>query len=109
MQPPSFEDFIKNTKVRPEGSPEGVEEELAVETCPTPGCKGTELTPVHEEGLILGFSCEKGCEFSVKRNAFTGEIIYYKLEKFDEKAVPSPDDVQGMKFTVLGEVFTDWY
>ncbi|MFH1677018.1 MAG: hypothetical protein ABIC40_08325 [bacterium] len=109
MQPQSFEDYIKNAKVKPEDSPEGIEEDLAIDKCPTPGCKGKELSTVHEDSAIIGFSCDKGCEFSVKRDAFTGEIIYFKLEKFNEKAVPSPDDVKGMKFTVFGEVFTDWY
>ena len=106
MQPPSFDEFIKQ-----QNGP-GVDdtpEELAFCECPTPGCGSKVLSPQYEDRLLTGFSCDRGCVFSVKRNAFTGDITYFLLVKFDESRFMDPGSIRGMKFTPLGECYADWY
>ena len=107
MRPPSFEEFMKLQKAGAE-NPEDMEP-FPLEECPTPGCKADELIPEYAEGRLTGFRCNHGCKFSVKRNVFTGDIVCFSLESFDEKLLDDPDGVKGMKFTTLGECFTEWY
>ena len=109
MRPPSFEEFMKKQRTVPEGVGEGEVEEFKLEVCPTPGCGCEELHPKYDNELITGFSCEKGCLFTAKRNAFTGDLIYYKLEMFIESRFSDPVGIRGMKFSPLGEAYTDWY
>lgn len=107
MRPPSFEEFMKLQRAGVD-SPEDVEP-FTLEACPTPGCKSEELIPEYEDKRLTGFTCSHGCKFTVKRNVFTGDIVCFSLESFDEKRVPDPEDTKGMKFTILGECFTEWY
>jgi hypothetical protein len=107
MQPPSFDDFIKRECTRSVIEKERPIEQLALITCPTPGCGTHALLPIYEDGALSGFSCANGCEFSVRRNVFTGEIMYFKLERLPNS--PESRDLCGMKFSVLGEPYTDWY
>jgi len=109
MQPPSFEDFMKKKRIVPDGFSEEDLEPFQLEVCPTPGCRSDELTPKYEDGLIVSFSCGKGCHFTAKRNTFNGDLIYFKLEKFEEILFSNPDDIRDMKFNPLGEAYTDWY
>jgi hypothetical protein len=108
MEPLSFDEFMKQEKKA--GPPGEVENEpFDIENCPLPGCGSKELTPVHEDGLIKGFSCDKGCSFMVKRNSFTGDFVYYFLSDFVKDRFDDPDSFAGIKISAIGEVYTDWY
>lgn len=106
---PTFDEFMKKKQTTADGLDAGELEEFTLEMCPTPGCKCGRLTPRYEDGLIVGFSCQLGCEFSAKRNVFTGDVVYYKLEKFLEPRFEDPESVRDMKFNPVGEIYTDWY
>ncbi len=107
MQPPSFEEFIKQKNSRNESGEEL--EPFTLEVCPTPGCKCKKLHPSYEGTSLKGFSCDFGCSFIAKRNTFTGDLICFELEKFKESRFDDPDGIRGMKFNPLGEPYTDWY
>jgi hypothetical protein len=107
MRPPSFEDFIRSQREGAAGE-EGMEV-LSLETCPTPGCNCAKLHPTYENGLLTALACANGCRFIVKRNVFTGDILYFALVGFDETRFDDPASVRGMKFNVLGECYTEWY
>ena len=107
MQPPSFDEFIRKRDSR--HSEQGVEDEFQLVECPTPGCKSHAVHPAWDRERIIGFSCSNGCKFTAKRNAFTGEIIYYHLDDCNPAVVGSSVDAIGMKFSFLGEPYTDWY
>ena len=107
MQPQSFDDFLKA-----EQEAEGLVDpaaEFSLTVCPTPGCGSEELTTSIEDGLFSGFTCHNGCRFVAKRNSFTGDLIYYALVFFVERNFEDPASIRGMKFNLLGEIFTDWY
>jgi len=109
MRPPSFDEFMEREK-GPEAFSLENPEPIRFETCPTPGCGSKHLHPEYDDaGQLTGFSCGHGCTFSVKRNTFTGEFAYYQLVSFDETNVEDPASLRGIKFNVLGEIFTDWY
>ncbi len=108
MQPPSFDEFMRKQNIR-DGSASEELEPFTLEECPTPGCKCKKLNPVYENGLIAGFSCESGCEFTTKRNTFTGDIVYFSLDSFNELRFGDPASIRGMKFNPLGEPYTEWY
>lgn len=109
MEPLSFDEFIRQESEKNGGKHNGPLEPFSIEKCPVPGCNCGRVHPSWEDGLITGFRCDHGCVFTVKRNAFTGDIIYYKLEEFDVTRIPQANDVKGMKFNALGEPYTDWY
>jgi hypothetical protein len=109
MQRRSFEEFIRQQTEENANDHEGSLEPFMIERCPVPGCNCGQVHPSWEKGLITGFRCDHGCVFSVRRNAFTGDITYYKLEEFDVTRIPKARDVKGMKFNALGEPYTDWY
>lgn len=107
MQPQTFEEFIKQEKARTETG-DGTQEAFEIERCPTPGCKCGQVHPSWRRGNIYGFRCDFGCVFTVRRNAFTGKIIYYALQTFDVTRIPMSGEVRGMKFNPVGEEYTDW-
>lgn len=109
MQPPSFDEFMKQEQgpgnlVNPD-SPEP----FTLTKCPTPNCGGRKFDTTYEGGYLVRFSCEKGCVLSVHRNAFTQEIIYYQLDSFNESHFTDPDYIRGLKFNPVGEKYVDWY
>jgi hypothetical protein len=106
MQPPTFDDFLKNHAV---SDSEEHFEELSIAVCPTPGCHSHSVHPFFSGSQIAGFTCGNGCRFTSRRNAFTNEIIYYRLDETNPAVVGSTVDVRGMKFNVMGEPYTDWY
>lgn len=74
--------------------------------CPTPGCGSHALRPVYKDGRIEGFNCSNGCRFSVKRNVFTDEIMYYQL---DFTILTGPGRAHaGMRFLLSGEPYSEW-
>jgi len=108
MQPPSFDDFMKEKEV--EGGLVGDRTEpLKFKSCPTPGCGCKVIHAVHEDGVLQGFECEEGCSYIVKRNAFTGELIYFILTAFTKSRFSDPDNLRGLKINPIGEPYTDWY
>ena len=107
MQPPSFDDFLRKQASNDPTDKSGVKEPFALEVCPTPGCGCRSVMPKYEGDQVAGFTCASGCVFSVRRNVFTGEIMYYRLD--DMPLSPSREDPRGMKFSLLGEPYTDWY
>jgi hypothetical protein len=108
MQLPSFDDFVRKSSGNTATSQNTEKETFSFETCPTPGCGCHALKARYDGGQVCGFVCANGCEFSVRRNVFTGEIMYYKLENMILS--PTQDsDSRGMKFNALGEPYTDWY
>jgi len=104
MQPPSFDDFIRRESTK--SSTESPRETFKLETCPTPGCSSHALKVTWDGGKIMGFRCANGCEFTARRNVFTGDIMYYILTSCHLR---SAEEVKGMKFTPLGEAYLDWY
>ena len=108
MRPPSFDEFMEKEKDADAFSQDNPEPFL-LEVCPTPGCNCGKIHPYFEDGLLTGFTCESGCEFTAKRNAFTGDFIYFMLDTFVESRFKNPSDIRGMKFNPLGETYTDWY
>jgi hypothetical protein len=109
MQPPSFEEFIRNQSESTVTARGDTFEHFTLEKCPTPGCDCGRVTPRWRNGKMMGFSCEFGCVFTAQRNAFTGEVMYFRLERFDVTRIPNASDIKGMKFSPLGEVYTDWF
>jgi hypothetical protein len=109
MQPPSFDEFISKSKSTCAPGVTQVANEIEFDNCPTPGCGCKEIIPRSENGVFTSFSCDGGCVFSVKRNAFTGDIVYFKLERFNESRFKQPENIRGMKFNPCGEPYTDWY
>ena len=107
MHIPSFDDFLRRESASTSTSQSEEKESFSIAICPTPGCGSRALKAHFEGGRISGFTCAGGCEFSVRRNVFTGEIMYYKLENMILS--PLTEDSRGMKFTILGETYTDWY
>jgi hypothetical protein len=74
--------------------------------CPAPGCGSRGLKPNYAGDCIEGFICANGCRFSAKRNVFTGEIMYYKL---DFTILTGPDQAHpGMRFLTSGEPYSEW-
>jgi hypothetical protein len=106
MQPLSFDEFLKQQQAK---CVDDQSNGLKLSACPTPGCGSTELIPFYEDGILDRFSCDSGCHFTVKRNAFTGEIVYFHLDSFDESRFPDPGSIRGMKFNPVGECYADWY
>ena len=107
MQPPSFEEFMaQRTAGRVPG---GQEEPLKLQECPIPECTGSRLLPIYKDGLLTGFKCEKGCAFSVHRNIFTNDIVFYQLDSFIESNFKRPEHIRGLKFNPVGEKYVDWY
>jgi len=107
MRPESFDDFIRREKVASGG--ENAAQEFQLEVCPTPDCGSTHLTLDYDNGSFIGFTCDNGCKYIVKRNAFTGDLMYFQLVDCDTTRVPSAKDARGMKFNPLGEPYADWY
>lgn len=107
MQPPSFDDFLRRESSSTPTDREGPKEPFTLSKCPTPGCDSGILKPEYDCNQLVGFSCASGCEFAVRRNVFTGDIMYFKLDNMVLSA--SRPDSRGMKFTCLGEPYTDWY
>jgi hypothetical protein len=108
MQLPSFDDFVRRTENTSTTSQTKEKEAFSLEACPTPGCGCHALKARFEGGQVCGFACANGCEFSVRRNVFTGDVMYYKLEKVLQSQNVACDS-RGMKFNALGEPYTDWY
>ncbi len=108
MQPPSFEEFVRRQEAAT-AVKEPTPEHFPLEKCPTPGCNCGQLHPVRKNGRITGFRCDYGCVFSARRNVFTNDITYYKLEEFDVTRIPDSSEVKGMKFNPLGEPYADWF
>ncbi len=108
MQPPSFDEFLRRQRETAEAS-DGSAESLTIEKCPTPGCECGQLHPFLDDGLITGFRCDKGCVYSARRNVFTGDIVYFKLDELDVTRVSNAGELRGIKFNSLGEPYTDWY
>ena len=109
MRPPSYEEFMKRDAGPEAFSPEQPEP-ILLETCPTPSCGSKHLHPEYDSsGLLTGVTCGHGCVLSVKRNAFTNEITYFQLVSFNESNVSDPHSVRGIKFSPVGEIYTDWY
>lgn len=104
MRPPSFEEFKRREE---SGTPDA--EEFQLERCPTPGCNCGQLHVQWEDGKAITFRCDFGCVYSVRRNAFTDDLMYYLLEEFDITRFGSTTDLKGLKINALGEVYTDWY
>jgi hypothetical protein len=107
MPPSSFDDFLRRESANTPIDRGGAKETFTISKCPTPGCGCGALKPEFDSGQITGFACAEGCEFSVRRNVFTGDIMYFKLDNMVLSITRS--DSRGMKFTSLGEVYTDWY
>jgi hypothetical protein len=107
MQPPSFDDFIRRECTRTVAEKDAPAEQLTLSCCPAPGCGCHALLPLYDHDMVTGFTCGNGCVFSARRNVFTGEIMYYKLERMPSQSNGS--DVCGLKFTTLGEPYNDWY
>lgn len=105
MQPPSFDEFIR--KDAGKKAEQIVEEPFLLTVCPVPGCGSAALRAQYERGQLVGFSCANGCRLSVRRNVFTGDVMYYILD--DTLVSHAHADSRGMKFTPLGEPYTDWY
>ncbi len=109
MRPPSYEEFMKRDAGPEAFSPEQPEP-ILFETCPTPGCGSKHLHPEYDSsGLLSGVTCGHGCVLTVRRNAFTSEIIYFQLISFNESNVGDPLSVKGIKFSPVGDIYTDWY
>ena len=107
MQPPSFDDFIRRHRSGSVAEKNEPQEPLALTTCPAPGCGSHSLMPHYDGGFVVGFTCANGCEFSVRRNVFTGDVMYYRLDSMPLSR--DSKDICGMKFNALGEPYTDWY
>ena len=109
MQPPSYEEFIRNQQesMVAERNPE--KEKFLIETCPTPGCRCGRVRPRWRDGKIAGFSCDFGCVFTAQRNAFNGNIMYFRLDRFDVMRFRDSSGFKGMKFKPDGEIYADWF
>jgi hypothetical protein len=107
MQPPSFDDFLRRESAGTPTDRGGPKEPFTLSKCPTPGCSCEILKPEYDCNQLVGFSCANGCEFSVRRNVFTGDIMYFRLDNMVLSTTRT--DSRGMKFTSLGEPYTDWY
>jgi hypothetical protein len=107
MQLPSFDDFLRRNSENTSASQSKEKEPFSLEACPTPGCGCHALNARYDGGQVCGFNCANGCEFTVRRNVFTGDVMYYKLENM--VLTPQLEDSRGMKFNALGEPYTDWY
>ena len=55
-----------------------------IERCPTPGCRSGQVhANYNSNGILIGFSCSKGCVYRAKINALTGKVDSYELIKFN--------------------------
>jgi hypothetical protein len=106
MRPPSFEEFMAkhSTGKGTEGT-----EPLSLTECPIPECSGKKLFPKYKDGLLTNFTCENGCSFSVHRNIFTNDIVFYQLDSFIESHFLKPQHIRGLKFNPVGQKYVDWY
>jgi hypothetical protein len=109
MKPQSFEDFIRKGRTKPPGEGENPTQEFELQGCPTPGCGCGQLHLEWDDDMFIGFRCDFGCVYKAKRNAFTGDLMYYQLIECDVTRIPNSSDVKGIKFNPLGEPYTDWY
>ncbi len=107
MKRPTYEEFATKQGLEKKSQENGKVELFLITKCPTPGCTGRKVRPIMKLGRVHGFTCDRGCEYSSKRNKFSGGIDYFELLKFNHYFVDP--GITGFRVKHDGTPRFDWY